>query len=79
MRGSKRLEIPDDPSPEEVSQASDGISGRKDGKPHGWPMPVRKLTPEMKQLRQDGLSYQEIAERLGVGHASVNRWLLLDP
>ena len=31
--------------------------------------------PEMKQLRQEGLSKWEIAKRLGVSRTSVIRWL----
>ena len=50
---------------------------RKDGKPHGRPMTVGKLVPEMKQLRQEGRSYREIAKRLEVSHASVIRMLRL--
>jgi DNA invertase Pin-like site-specific DNA recombinase len=37
---------------------------RKEGKPHGRPMTVGKLVPEMKQLRKEGLSKWEIAKRL---------------
>ena len=52
---------------------------RKDGKPHGRPMTVGKLVPEMKQLRQEGRSYREIAQRLGVSHVSVIRLLRTSP
>ena len=52
---------------------------RKDGKPHGRPITAGKLTPEMKRLRREGLSHREIASRLGISHASVDRWLRLDP
>ena len=48
---------------------------RKDGKPHGRPMTVGKLAGEMKQLRKEGLSKQEIAKRLGVSRTSVIRLL----
>ena len=48
---------------------------RKDGKPHGRPMTVGKLVPEMKQLHDDGLSKREIARRLGVSRTSVIRLL----
>ena len=48
---------------------------RKDGKPHGRPRTAGKLVPEMKQLRQEGLSYREIAKRLGVSRPSVIRLL----
>ena len=52
---------------------------RKDGKPHGRPMTAGKRVPEMKQLRQEGRSYREIAQRLGVSHASVIRLLRTSP
>lgn len=48
---------------------------RKDGKPHGRPMTAGKLVPEMKQLRQEGLSKRAIAKRLGISRTSVIRWL----
>ena len=48
---------------------------RKDGKPHGRPMTAGELLPEMKQLRQDGLSKREIAKRLRGSRISVIRWL----
>ena len=48
---------------------------RKDGKPHGRPRTAGKLVPEMKQLRKEGLSYREIAKRLGVSRPSVIRLL----
>ena len=48
---------------------------RKDGKPHGRPMTAGELVPEMKQLRRDGLSKQEIAKRLGVSRTAAIRLL----
>ena len=50
---------------------------RKVGKPHGRPSTVGKLVPEMKQLRQEGRSYREVAKRLEVSHVSVIRLLRL--
>ena len=52
---------------------------RKDGKPHGRPITVGKLVPEMKRLRREGLSHREIAQRLEVSHASVIRLLRSNP
>ena len=48
---------------------------RKDGRSHGRPSTAGKRVPEMKRLRQQGLSYREIAKRLEVSHASVIRLL----
>src|SRR4051812_40165700 len=48
---------------------------RKDGKPHGRPMTAGKLVPEMKQLREDGVSKRAIAKQLGVSRTSVIRLL----
>ena len=57
-----------------------GIASRKDGKLRdGRPLTAAKLVPEMKQLRQEGRSYREIAQRLEVSHASVIRLLRTDP
>ena len=52
---------------------------RKDGKPHGRPLTAGKLAAEMKRLRQEGRSYREIAQRLGVSHVSVIRLLRTSP
>ena len=52
---------------------------RKAGKPHGRPMTAGKLAAEMKRLRQEGRSYREIAQRLGISHVSVIRLLRTIP
>ena len=57
-------------------RVKEGIDqARKEGKPHGQPLTAGKLVGEMKQLRKDGLSKQEIAKRLGVSRTSVIRLL----
>ena len=48
---------------------------RKDGKAIGRPATAREKTEKIRELFAQGLNKQEIAERLGVGRASVYRAL----
>ena len=48
---------------------------RKNGKPHGRPMPAGRLVPEMKARHKEGIGKRAIAKQLGVIRTSVIRLL----
>lgn len=48
---------------------------RKEGKPHGRPPTVAKLTDRMRALARKGVSKRQIAKRLRVSRTSVRRLL----
>ena len=48
---------------------------RKEGKPHGRPPTVAKLTDRMRALARKGVSKRQIAKRLKVSRTSVRRLL----
>ena len=48
---------------------------RSEGKPHGRPKTAANLVPEMRRLRNQGLSNRAIAKRLSVSRPSVIRLL----
>ena len=48
---------------------------RKEGRPHGRPKTAGKLPGEMQQLKKDGLSNRQIAQKLNVSRTSVIRLL----
>ena len=56
----------------ELVAGTAGVAPRKKAVDAGG---AGQLVPEMKQLRQEGLSYREIAQRLGVSRPSVIRLL----
>jgi len=48
---------------------------RKERRPHGRPKTAGKLPGEMQQLKKDGLSNRQIAQKLNVSRTSVIRLL----
>jgi len=48
---------------------------RKEGRPHGRPPTVAKLSPEVRTLAKKGISKRAIAKRLKTSRTSVRRFL----
>jgi len=56
-------------------QAARGAKGGKVSKGGGRPSKAAELLPEVLRLKEQGYSNRDIAEDLGIGSASVSRYL----
>lgn len=48
---------------------------RREGRPHSRPPTALRKSPEVHQLKSQGLSHSEIVRRLAIGRTSVRRIL----